>query len=522
VIVVDVLLVDPATEDEDRVLASALRKAPAVIAGAAVYNSDSQLAPDDGPLARVPVADRLLLPLPAFADSAAVGIVNVGTDQSGTPRAIPLLFRTADSVETSLALRAASVALQADPVIEPGRIAIGDRTIRTDDGQVLPVSFYGPQRTIHTVSAARLLDGRLEPGDIDGRIVVIGASLTGGGDVFPTPFDPVLPGVEVIATAITNLIAGDGMVRDHGVRVVDALIAVALPPLLIALLAWRRNVVGLVAILGVVLALLVTNFLAFERGIWLSIALPATAAGVPLLVFGAIQLLSGRRLARHFETQSALLQRVQAPGFSHVLANDPKFLAEPVRQDAAVVFVDLSGFTGLSETLGPTATRELLDAFYQIVGEEAQQCGGAVTSFMGDGAMILFGLPAPSPADAANAAQCCVRLAARTRIWLASLPKSAASRIGFKIGANFGVIVASRLGRDANQQIAATGDTVNVASRLMETAADAGASVAVSDALLKAAGRQPFAAGTLAGPIEATVRGRADPIQAWLWQEIPA
>jgi adenylate cyclase len=127
VIVVDVLLIDPGTENEDRMLTAALRKAPAVIAGAAVYSSDSQLAPDDGPLARVPVADRLLLPLTAFADAAAVGIVNVGTDQSGTPRGIPLLFRTADSVETSLALRAASIALQADPVIEPGRIFLSAR-----------------------------------------------------------------------------------------------------------------------------------------------------------------------------------------------------------------------------------------------------------------------------------------------------------------------------------------------------------------------------------------------------------
>ena len=134
--------------------------------------------------------------------------------------------------------------------------------------------------------------------------------------------------------------------------------------------------------------------------------------------------------------------------------------------------------------------------------------------------MILFGLPTPSPDDASNAARCCVQLAANTREWLGSLPAHIASRIGFKIGANFGIVVASRLGRDANQQIAATGDTVNVASRLMEIAADRGATVAVTDALLNASGREPFAAGALFGPIETTIRGRTNSVSAWLWQDI--
>ncbi len=521
VIVVDVLLVDPGLDSEDRILANALKKAPAVIAGAAIYQSDIQYTSDDGPLARIPVADQLLLPLPLFSEAAAVGIVNVGTDRSGSPRTIPMLFRTADSVETSLALRVASIAMQTDPVIEPGRILIGGRTVRTDGGQVLPLSFYGPRGTIPTISAARVLDGQLDRKQIEGHIVVIGASLAGGGDVFPTPFDPVLPGVEVISTAINNLIAGDGMVRDHAVRLLDAGVAIALPAVLIALLAWRRNVIGFVAIFCALAGLLIANFLAFQRGILLSVALPITAAALPALIFGTIQLFRGRRLARHFETQSELLQRVQASGFSHVLAHDPKFLAEPVWQNAAVVFVDLSGFTGLSETLGPAATRELLDAFYQIIDEEAHASGGAITSFLGDGAMILFGLPTPSPKDASDAARCCVQLVDKTRKWLTSLPAPIATRIGFKIGANYGAIVASRLGRDANQQIAATGDTVNVASRLMEIAADRGASVALSDALLNASGREPFAAGALLGPIETTIRGRADPVSAWLWQDIP-
>ena len=78
-----------------------------------------------------------------------------------------------------------------------------------------------------TVSAQSIFDGTLDRKAIENRIVVIGASVAGGGDFFPTPFDSLMPGVEVISTAITHLVAGDSVVRNRKVHVADALIAIA-------------------------------------------------------------------------------------------------------------------------------------------------------------------------------------------------------------------------------------------------------------------------------------------------------
>jgi adenylate cyclase len=522
VVVVDVLLLDPGPEAGDRALAAALRMRPSVIAAAAVFTQDEQLisVTGDDPVARLPNAERFLLPLKAFTGAAAVGVVNVAADRTGTPRFIPMLFRSGDRIEASLPLRVAAVVEGLDPVIEPNRLLLGDRPIRTDTGHVLPVSFYGPRGTIRTVSASAALDGRLPPESIQGRIVVLGATVTGGGDVFPTPFESVLPGVEVVSTVIGNLIAGDGIVRDRYTRLVDAGLSVALPMLLVGLLAWRRSAIGLLAIAGVVLVSLLLNVVAFAHGIWLSLALPMTAAGPPAILFGAAQLWLGRRRAQYFADRSALLQQFQAPGLGEWLAQHPNFLAEPVRMDAAVVFIDISGFTGLSQTLGPNATRELLNEFHALVDEVVVDCGGVITSFMGDGAMILFGLPERSPEDAFHAARCCVSLADRTAAWLASLPALTTARIGFKIGAHFETIVASRLGGGRHQHIAATGDTVNVASRLMEVAAKHGVEVALSDGMLQAAGPdcEFFKAGSLTGPVRTRIRGRSGSLAVWLWR----
>src|SRR5258708_22891173 len=95
--------------------------------------------------------------------------------------------------------------------------------------------------------------------------------------------------------------------------------------------------------------------------------------------------------------RSELLEQFQAPGIQQWLSKDPDFLNQPVRQSAAIVFIDLSGFTSLSERLGPDKVRELLKDFHALVDREAVACGGMITSFLGDGPMTPFGLPEATP-----------------------------------------------------------------------------------------------------------------------------
>ncbi len=521
VIAIDLLLVDKGPADGDAALAKALAASPTVLAGAAVFSNIVQpSAADDGPLARLPKADRFLLPIPSFAERAEVGIANVSTGQTGTPMSVPMLFRTHDKIELSFPLRVASTAIGQKLTIEPDRLLFGDRPIATASDYALPISYYGPRRTIRTVSAANVVDGQVDKEAIQGRIVVLGATATGAGDFFPTPFDSLMPGVEIISTAISHLVAGDGVVRDGAVRIIEAITTILLPILLVGLLAWRRNAFGLLTVSAAMLTWAAANTVAFAHGIWLDTATTMAAALPPVVLYGTLQLWSGRRNAQHLAVQNRLLEQFQTPGLQEWLTRDPDFLLAPVRQNAAVVFVDLSGFTSLSETLDPDATRGLLKEFHALVDKEVTRCGGMITSFLGDGAMILFGLPEAAPDDAARAAQCSIALCVKTERWIETLPPEMAVRIGFKIGAHFGPIVASRLGGRNHQHITATGDTVNVASRLMEVAAHHDVRLALSDTLRVAAegiGAR-LRTGSLAGPVESQIRGRSGSLTVWLWR----
>ncbi|MEQ1943104.1 adenylate/guanylate cyclase domain-containing protein [Mesorhizobium sp. VNQ89] len=517
----DILLIDAGNEVDDAKLAASLGANRTVIAAAAVFGAARAQAPDLGDPAfdAVPVADSFVFPNARFASGSAIGVVNLATDFAGTPRYAPLIFRTSHRIEASFPLQAASLALNATPMFQPGGVVLGNRTIATDIGQRMPISYYGPRGTIETVSAASVLAGELQRQQVEGRVVVIGATVIGNGDVFPSPFDPVLPGVEVVSSAISNILSGDGLLRNGQTRMVDAGIAVVLPMLLVALLAWRRSLLGLLAI-GLVLAVwLGANFTLFSRGIWLSAALPLAAALPPAMLFGVAQIWLDRHRSQGLARQNESLQRLQSPVLRDWMARDPDFLAAPVRQEAAMLFIDLSGFTGLSETTSVTTVRELLDDFYRLVEQEASPRGGVITSFMGDGAMIVFGLPQATPQDPANALSCAMRLASLSRQWLADQPVTRAGRTGIKLGAHCGSIVASRLGGGSQQTITATGDAVNVASRLMDVAAQNKAELAVSADLYRAGGEALASSGSLEGPMESPIRGRTGTMTVWLWRE---
>jgi adenylate cyclase len=523
-VAIDVLLLDPGPPGADRQLADALRSARTVIGAAAVFDSPEDArhgqsaAPAEGGAA-LPKPAQILSPQPTFQSAARSGLTNVSTDRSGVPRYVPLMFDSGGTIVPSFALATAAAALNSDPVISGDTIRLAGRAVATDLGYNLPLRFYGPRGSIRTFSAIRAVKGELDPDEVRGQIVVLGATAAGAGDSLATPFDRATPGVEILATAINNLLAGDSLVRNGFTRRVDASVAVLLPIAAVLLLAVRRVSLALALTLFAFALWIVATYAAFLQGYWLGIAVPAAAAVPVAIGYGMTRLLVAQRAAHRFASESDALRQFQPPQLIELLARDPQFLATPVRQDMAIVFVDLTGSTGVTESLGPAWTRELLVALHERIEAAATEQQGFVARYMGDGAMILFGLPAPRADDAGRALRAVTRLHESLSNWLAALPPAARDHLGARVGAHFGPVVLSRLGAADHQEISPAGDTVNVASRLLEVAKEHRAAIAVSEDLYRAARNagNPPAPGAEVAAVEVAIRGRAHPIMVRLW-----
>ncbi|AXI54312.1 adenylate/guanylate cyclase domain-containing protein [Sulfitobacter sp. JL08] len=505
VLAVDVVLADAGDAAGNAALAEAIGSLPSVIAAAGTF-------PIVQAGSGLPVLENELWPLPVFSAAADTGWVNIATDVSGTPRHIPLMFLTSQGLQPALPLRAAALFSADTPEFDRNVLRLGARETRLDFGFHMPLRLAGPSGTVATIPALDLVEGRAN-GRLSGKMVVLGLTGTGLGDRFPTPFDGNTPGVELIATAISQLLGGPGLVRDDTVRRVDVAMAASVAFLctfIVLALSLGPGVTLALGVLGLWIALI---WLAFPFGWWLSAALPLLATLPPVLGAAGMRYVQERRRSAITDRAVVALKKFQSPALADMIADDPDFLSRPVTRDLVIFFVDLSGFTLLSQTLGPQGTEDFLKRFHSVVAREVHKQNGIVFNYMGDGALAVFGMRDTHPNPADDAMKAAFDLVAA--IVALGTSQGLDVPLGCRIGIHFGPVVLSRLGDDRQQQVSVTGDSVNLASRLMEIAKAQGASIVATADVLSALNARPERDAAEIKTVE--VRGRAGNVDVHLW-----
>ncbi len=459
----------------------------------------------------------LIAPVERFGAAAlAVGHVSLLLEADGSLRADLPAVAYGDRLLPSLVLEAARLQLGVarDRVLVDGSrgIILGDRVVPTDQRGRQLLDHLGPEGTVPTYRLADFLAGRIDPGLLAGRTVILGASASGTGDRFTTPFTTRLPGSEHLATAIDNIVSGRMLVRGATERAADRLLT-ALLALAAALLAGRRSPwISLVVLLLLLAGLAALLHFAFvvERA-WLGALAPAAAVLLAGLAVEALRLADERRRRRGLERQKANLARYFAPAVVERLAGSDAPAALDRTQEAAVLFIDVVGFTRRSEGMAPAAAMALLRDFHTCVERAVFEHGGMVDKFMGDGAMACFGVPEPSPRAAADA----VRAALAILADLAARPEAERLQVG--IGLHRGPVLMGDIGGARQFQFTVIGDTVNVASRLEAMTRQHDTPLLVSDALFAAAA--PLLAPDVVARFQhlpgLAIRGRGAALDAW-------
>ncbi len=169
--------------------------------------------------------------------------------------------------------------------------------------------------------------------------------------------------------------------------------------------------------------------------------------------------------------------------------------------EVGVLFVDIIGSTDLATNLAPAAVVDLLNRFFAVVVDVVLAHDGLVNKFEGDGALAVFGAPAPLP-DPAGAALAAGRdLAAR-------LPTEAAG-VEAGIGISAGSVVAGNIGAPARYEYTVIGDPVNEAARLTDLAKGRPGRVVASQTAVLAAAPAEAARWTVGEEVH--LRGRSSP-----------
>jgi class 3 adenylate cyclase len=188
------------------------------------------------------------------------------------------------------------------------------------------------------------------------------------------------------------------------------------------------------------------------------------------------------------------------------------------RAYASVMFADIRGFTALVESQPPEETIELLNAWYALMFDAINGCGGVVNQMIGDGLMALFGAPLPLADCAGNAAAAALEMI--DLIGQLNAQRAAAGKPPVRIGIGIatGEVVAGYTGTERRATYTCIGDTVNLAARL-----EAHTKVAGCPVLIDQATQLELRNGTSAqalGPV--SVRGRTEPVEVFALSAGPA
>jgi len=399
-------------------------------------------------------------------------------------------------------------------------VATGEEVDPEDFDDDTLIDFAGPPGTISTVSYSTVLQGKTDPGFFRDKIVVIGPTAPSIQDVHATSTtgDELMSGPEIQANAIETV--REGLPLQPAPTILDLLIIV-LMSLAVPLSALRVSPLrGLLGGILLAVAYLAAAVIAFNAGLVLSVIYPL--ATLALSVVGMLVL---QYLVTAFEREhvrSVFARFVPEGVVGEVMSRtDDDLRLGGERRECTILFSDIRGFTTFSETRPAEEVVEILNRYLQEMSDAILAHGGAITAYIGDGIMAVFGAPLEQQdhADRALAAARSMLLENLPSFnrWLAEERDVPPFKIG--VGLHSGPVMAGNVGSDQRLEYTAIGDTVNTAARLEGMTKGSPHPIYIADPT-----RELLRDGKsdLAYVDEIAIRGRRAKLKVWTLAEVGA
>jgi len=410
--------------------------------------------------------------LPAFDLAVETsGFFNFFPDRDGMIRRVPLLARYDDRVYPNFDLQILRVAKHwpelSATIGEDGveKIVFNGRDIKTDATGAMLLNHYGPSKTFHHVSAADVLQGKVDASIFKNAIVLMGVTAVGVYDYRPSPFDAIFPGVEAHAASIANIIEGSE-IRHPDWVIVTEIIGVFFASIFCGVLVYRSGaIVQSLSIFGIPIAIFfLGEWLFIEYGIWMKVV---------YLIFGVLITMLPVTLMRYIV--EARKRAFIHNAFSHYLSPEVvnQLVVKPEQlalggeeRQMTAMFTDIAAFSSFSEVMKAEQLVHFLNLYLTAMSDIILKSGGTIDKYEGDAIICFFG----APVNMENHAEQCVRAALQQQQELDKLRKQWVAEgypeIHTRIGINSGSMVVGNMGTFEHMNYTMLGDNVNLASRL--------------------------------------------------------
>ena len=475
----------------DTILADAIKRAGGVVVGQAgaatpAPRSEEDTAQHTGFAIRGPDPRPYLVTFPGLLrnirpieDAAAGrGLFSINPERDGIVRRVPVVMEAQDTLVPALTMEMLRVVTRASAILirtdQAGvrAVAVPGLEVPTDSNGQFWVHFnkHDPARY---VSAAAILNGRTPPDRFRGRLVLIGTSAVGLLDIKTTPVDPAMPGVEVHAQILENVLTKSLLTHPSyaiGAEIITAVvfgsaIIVAAPmlPAAVVIALGAALIAGLVAM---------SLYFFVAHSLLIDFTYPLMSCWLIYLVLTFVNYF--REQQQRQQIRSAFGFYLSPPLVEQLAKSPEKLVLGGEERRMTILFSDVRGFTTISEHYkdDPQGLTRLMNRFLTPLTNAIIERKGTIDKYIGDAIMAFWNAPLDDDEHEANACDAALEMLARAEALNVDLKREAETnggvymplRIG--IGLNSGPCVVGNMGSDFRFNYSVLGDTVNLASRL--------------------------------------------------------
>jgi len=421
----------------------------------------------------------LLRNVPVLEEAAAGrGLFTIRPERDGIVRRVPMIMLAQGVTMPSLSFEILRVASGSGTILikadKNGIQSIGVKgfQIPTDRNGQLWVHYARRDPSIY-VSAIDVLEGRVAPEKIAGKLVLIGTSAVGLNDIKTTPVSPVVPGVEIHAQVLESALTGAVVSQPNYGIGIEFFGALLLGSLVIAF-APKFGPVSLVGVGGLFASVLIGASWYFytQHRLLIDFTYPlmSTTAIYLTLIFTSFV----REQAQRRQIRSQFAQYM-SPVLVEQLAQQPeKLVLGGEEREMTIMFSDMRGFTAISETYkdDPQGLTSLMNRFLTPLTHAILNRKGYIDKYMGDAIMSFWNAPLDDKEHQLNACEAALDMLERVDAINQAREQEALEGghayipLNIGVGLNTGACVVGNMGSDVKFDYSVFGDSVNLASRL--------------------------------------------------------
>lgn len=392
-------------------------------------------------------------------------------------RSYPISVYFQDMLYPSLAMQGLRVKFDKDiSRVDDSHVELNKRVIELNKNGFIRLNFYKKDQ-YNIVSFLDVATGKIKPDYFTGKIVIVGITEVGSGDVVSTPIGS-LSGALLHYTFLSNFLENHLISEPKNIPYILIILMAALPFMLIFI--SKKIIYRVVTNISVYLLLYTyIRYLFVTDMIYIDLFYPLVSLILGLIAAEAIafniQEKSGKFLRGAFSSY------LSADLLDKLIANPESLALGGEAKELSILFSDIRGFTNISESMDPVSLIKLLNRYFTPMTNVVLHNGGMLDKYIGDAVMAFFNAPVNVKDHADASCKTALEMIEELEKLNRELALENIPLIRIGIGINTAEVVVGNMGSDTRFNYTVIGDGVNLASRVEGITKNYGVNILITE-----------------------------------------